>query len=241
VIVTLSMANTIMSVPCAYRLYLPEVWMQDRKRCREAGIPDEVLFAAKWEIALAEIDDLLAEDLPRAPVSADAGYGMVTAFREGLTRRRLSYAVAIPSETTVWPPGSQPLAQKRWSGRGRHAIRVRRTPRHRPLSARELAQRLPLSSWKGEPKGGAESAAVPKDSQQMNLTDPDSALMRKSRRDSYEQAYNAQAVVDVEGSQMILATDVIRTPSDANQLEPALKGVTEAVGPVQRMLADGGM
>ena len=145
---TLSMANTIMSVPCAYRLYLPEVWMQDRKRCREAGIPDEVLFAAKWKIALAEIDDLLAEDLPRAPVSADAGYGMVTAFREGLTRRRLSYAVAIPSETTVWPPGSQPLAPKRWSGRGRHAIRVRRTPRHRPLSARELAQRLPLSSWK---------------------------------------------------------------------------------------------
>jgi transposase len=92
-----------------------------------------------------------------------------------------------------------------------------------------------------EPKSGAGSTgAVPKDSQQINLTDPESALMRKSRRDSYEQAYNAQAVVDAEGSQMVLATDVIRTPSDANQLEPALKGVTEAVGPVQRMLADGG-
>jgi len=91
-----------------------------------------------------------------------------------------------------------------------------------------------------EPKGGAEAAAVPKDTQQINLTDPESALMRKSRRDSYEQAYNAQAVVDADGSQLILATDVIRTPSDANQLEPALKSVTEAVGPVQRMLADGG-
>jgi hypothetical protein len=64
--------------------------------------------------------------------------------------------------------------------------------------------------------------------------------MRKSHHDSYQQAYNAQAVVDAEGSQMVLATDVIRTPSDANQLEPALEGVTEAVGPVQRMLADGG-
>jgi transposase len=91
-----------------------------------------------------------------------------------------------------------------------------------------------------EPKGGAEAAAVPKDTQQINLTDPESALMRKSRRDSYEQAYNAQAVVDADGSQLILATDVIRTPSDSNQLEPALKSVTEAVGPVQRMLADGG-
>ena len=99
VVVTVSMANPIMSVPCAYRLYLPEAWAQDRKRCGEAGIPDEVLFATKWEIALAAIDDLLAEDLPRAPVTADAGYGMVTAFREGLTRRRLSYALAIPSET----------------------------------------------------------------------------------------------------------------------------------------------
>ena len=61
------------------------------------------------------------------------------------------------------------------------------------------------------------------------------------KHDSYQQTYNAQAVVDAEGSQMVLATDVIRTPSDANQLEPALEGVTEAVGPVQRMLADGAM
>ena len=80
VVVTVSMANSIMSVPCAYRLYLPEVWTRDRKRCREAGIPDEIPFATKWEIALSAIDGLLAEDLPRAPVTADAGYGSVTAF-----------------------------------------------------------------------------------------------------------------------------------------------------------------
>ena len=91
------------------------------------------------------------------------------------------------------------------------------------------------------PKAGGESAGrQPKDSQQINLIDPDSALMRKSRRDSYEQAYNAQAVVDAEGSQLILATDVIATPSDANQLEVALENVVESVGPVQGMLADGG-
>ena len=91
------------------------------------------------------------------------------------------------------------------------------------------------------PKSGGESPVKqPKDSQQINLTDPDSALMRKSRRDSYEQAYNAQAVVDAEGSQLILATDVIATPSDANQLEVALQNVVESVGPVRGMLADGG-
>ena len=148
VAVTLSMANTIMSVPCAYRLYLPEVWTQDRKRCREAGIPEEVSFATKWEIALAEIDKLLAEDLPPAPVTGDGGYGMVTAFRDGLTHRGLSYALAIPKETSLWPPGSQPFAPKRWSGRGRPALRVRRTARHHPLSAGELAKRIPQQNWK---------------------------------------------------------------------------------------------
>jgi hypothetical protein len=74
------------------------------------------------------------------------------------------------------------------------------------------------------PTGGA-SDPPPKDSQQINLTDSDSALMRKSRRDSYEQAYNAQAVVDVGESRLILGTGVVRTPSDANQLSAAVCSV----------------
>lgn len=93
----------------------------------------------------------------------------------------------------------------------------------------------------GGPKPGGESpVGQPKDSQQINLTDPESALMRKSHHDSYEQAYNAQAVVDADGSQLILATNVIATPSDANELEVALEKVVQSVGPVQGMLADGG-
>jgi hypothetical protein len=64
--------------------------------------------------------------------------------------------------------------------------------------------------------------------------------MRKSKHDSYERAYNTQAVVEAEGSQLILATDVIATPSDANQLEVALEKVVESVGAVKGMLADGG-
>jgi len=80
----------------------------------------------------------------------------------------------------------------------------------------------------------------PLDEQQINLTDADSALMRKSRRDGYTQAYNAQAVVDAEGSQFVLATAVARTPSDANQLEPALQAVPSSLGTVSCVLADGG-
>ena len=92
----------------------------------------------------------------------------------------------------------------------------------------------------GPTPGGESPVGQPKDSQQINLTDPDSALMRKSRHDSYEQAYNAQVVVEAEGNQLILATDVLTTPSDANELKVALENVVQSVGPVQRMLADGG-
>jgi transposase len=77
-------------------------------------------------------------------------------------------------------------------------------------------------------------------SKQINLTDADSSLMRKSKRDSWEQAYNAQAIVDADGSQLVLGAYVIATPSDANQLEPALESVSESTGTVARILADGG-
>ena len=88
---------------------------------------------------------------------------------------------------------------------------------------------------------GAESLKkTPEPSQQINLTDPDSTLMRKSKHDGYEQAYNAQAVVDADGSQLIVAEDVLQTPADCNQLVAAVHSVPTEVGEVQRALADGG-
>jgi transposase len=95
-----------------------------------------------------------------------------------------------------------------------------------------------------EPQSGSPSheKEPPKvrDTKQINLTDPDSCIMRKSKRDSWQQAYNAQAVVDADGSQQVLGAYVIATPSDANQLEPAIASVDESIGKVQRVLADGG-
>ena len=150
VVVTVSLVNTVMSVPAAYRLYLPEPWTKDRRRCREAGVPDDVGFHKKWEIALQAVDELIADDLPRAPVVTDAGYGIATEFREALSKRGLLYAVGISEDVTVWPEGSAPLPPKprRAKGLGRPAKLLRRDADHCPVSVQILAQRLAKSAWK---------------------------------------------------------------------------------------------
>src|SRR5918996_5359810 len=56
VAVSVSLVNATMSVPAAWRLYLPEPWARDRKRRAEAGIPAHVGFLEKWRIALEEVD-----------------------------------------------------------------------------------------------------------------------------------------------------------------------------------------
>ncbi|MBN1836364.1 MAG: IS1182 family transposase, partial [Spirochaetales bacterium] len=126
----------------------------------------------------------------------------------------------------------------------RERLREKMLEARRRLEERAAAQaRVEEPTEGGQqdgPKGSEDLKKAPRDEEQINLTDPDSQLMRKSKRDSYQQAYNAQAVVDADGSQLVLATDVLRTPSDANQLEPSIAAVPESVGRVQAVLADGG-
>lgn len=64
--------------------------------------------------------------------------------------------------------------------------------------------------------------------------------MRKSKREGYRQCYNAQAVVDADGSQLIVGGHVTTCASDANELKPALDGVPQEVGTVSAVLADSG-
>jgi SRSO17 transposase len=145
--VSLSVANDHASLPIAWRLYLPEAWANDADRRAKAGVPENVRFRTKPEIALDEIQAALAAGVPSGVVLADAGYGVDTAFRTGLTAMGLPYVVGIQSSTSLWPPGSGPLPPKAWSGHGRPPSLVRRHPEHKPVSARQLAQILPASAW----------------------------------------------------------------------------------------------
>lgn len=149
VAVSVTLANEAVSVPAAYRLYLPEVWAEDRNRRKAAGVPDDVIFQKKWQIALAQVAALQRDGLPLAPVLADAGYGATTDFRDGLTALGIPYIVQVTKETTVWAPGTEPLAPPPHSGgRGRPRTLLRRSKRRRPVAAGTLAHRLAASSWK---------------------------------------------------------------------------------------------
>jgi SRSO17 transposase len=149
VAVSLSVSTWNASLPIAWRLYLPEVWCQDPARCQQVGVPEEIEFQTKPEIALQQIRKAVEQKTAVGVVLADAGYGNGTPFRTSLTQLGLSYVVGIESSTTVWEPGQQPLpAPPRKSGRGTTPKRLQRNADHQPVSVKQLALDLPSSAWK---------------------------------------------------------------------------------------------
>jgi hypothetical protein len=80
----------------------------------------------------------------------------------------------------------------------------------------------------------------PAATEQINLVDADSRLMRKSKRHGYEQSFNAQAVVDAEGSQLVLHARVVSAAVDNRELVADVCGIPESVGQPSAVLADSG-
>jgi len=130
------------------RLYLPQDWVEDRDRRHKAGVPEEVAFKTKPEIALEQLRWACEAGLPRGVALLDAGYGNNSELRTDITALGLTYAAGILSTTTVWAPGAGPLRAKNWSGRGRPPKLMRRDAKHRPLSVKELALGLPKRAWR---------------------------------------------------------------------------------------------
>ena len=148
VAVSLSLATADGSVPLDYRLYLPKEWTDDKPRCKRAGVPKEIGFATKGEIAWAQIEAALALGIPRGTVLVDAGYGDEAALRDRLCAHGLLYAVGIRPATAVWWDAYQPASAPVQQGRGRRRSRVVRDETHQPIGVRELAQGLPAASYR---------------------------------------------------------------------------------------------
>jgi SRSO17 transposase len=147
VAVSLSVATWSASLPVAFRLYLPESWTEDKKRRKEGGIPEEIHFQTKPQIALAQIKTAVEEEVTRGVVVADAGYGVDGRFRAGITELGLEYAVGVQSSLTVWAPGMEPLPPAPRKQMGRPPSLLRRDKDHQPVSARQLASDLPAQAW----------------------------------------------------------------------------------------------
>jgi SRSO17 transposase len=148
VAVSLSVATWGSSLPIAYRLYLPEVWVSDRKRRKAGGIPEDVAFQTKPQIALDQIRDAVQQEVTRGVVVADAGYGVDGQFRSGVTKLGLEYVLGVQSSVTVWQPGKGPLPPVPRKKMGRPPRLLRRDRDHQPVTVKQLALLLPSESWK---------------------------------------------------------------------------------------------
>ena len=146
--VSISAANHHASLPIGYRLYVPKEWADDEARRKKAGVPEDVIFKTKPEIALDLVKQALEENIPRGIILADAGYGADTAFRDAVTKLDLPYAMGIGPGASVWAPGTGPLPPKPWSGKGRPPARLRRDEDHQPVTVKTLALTLKESDWR---------------------------------------------------------------------------------------------
>jgi SRSO17 transposase len=137
VAVSLSIASHAASLPVAYRLYLPKDWAEDERRRRKAGVPEEIEFKTKPEIALEQIRWACEMGLPGDMVLVDAGYGHDAKLRMGITELEKVYVAGIQPQTLVWALGT-PRGQAPKKGR-------RDAPN--AVSVKDLALGLRPKAW----------------------------------------------------------------------------------------------
>ena len=87
-------------------LYLPQGWIDDPVRCQAAGVPDQVGFATKPELARVMLERALDAEAPAGWVTADQVYGASPALRGWLEERTMPYVLAVKSTEPL--PASGP-------------------------------------------------------------------------------------------------------------------------------------
>ena len=103
-LVSVTLASQEVPVMVGLRLFLPESWTKDRKRMARAGVPkDRQTPLTKPEIAIEEIDRVIASGVRFGGVLADSGYGSSGPFRQALNKRGLLWAVGLSRRQNVYP------------------------------------------------------------------------------------------------------------------------------------------
>jgi SRSO17 transposase len=103
-LVSVTLASREVPVMVGLRLFLPEGWTGDPERMARAGVPkDRRTALTKPEIAIEEIDRVIASGARFGCVLADAGYGSSGSFRQALSERGLLWAVGLSRRQNVYP------------------------------------------------------------------------------------------------------------------------------------------
>jgi SRSO17 transposase len=152
-------------------LYLPREWVDDRARREEAGVPEEVRFATKGELAKEMLRRALEAGVPARWVVADTVYGTARGLRGWLEKRGSSYVLAVPETQGIYHDGSQ-------------------------RQARTVAKVLPEEAWFGASAGRGSKGERLYDWACVALLNSDRTqqtgrwlLMRRSIEDPNEYAY----------------------------------------------------
>lgn len=138
---SLHLAGEQGSAMIGMQLYLPKEWIDDRTRCRKAGIPATQKFQTKLEIAADLLDRASDWGIGKHIVLADAGYGNSREFRDGVQQRGHDYLMAVSGSQKVWSPGSNPKRPRKVQHVGRPSTRYRDGNR-KPRSITEIAATL---------------------------------------------------------------------------------------------------
>jgi SRSO17 transposase len=152
-------------------LYLPrEEWADDHLRRKEAGVPEEVRFATKGELAKGMLRRAFEAKVPARWVVADTVYGTARGLRGWLEEQGRSYVLAVPSTKGIYHEGRQ-------------------------RQARSLAKDLPEEAWARESAGAGSKGERLYDWALVSLPEPEAPgrgrwlLVRRSIGDPTELAY----------------------------------------------------
>lgn len=114
-------------------IYLPkDSWDADRERCEQVGVPEEVIYRPKWQIALDILERSTSEGMKFRFLAADELYGGCAAFRKGVSELGLTYVVEVPCSTYVWSHKPNVILPESSGQRGRPWKHARLTEGAKP-------------------------------------------------------------------------------------------------------------
>ena len=191
-------------------LYLPQVWAEDWERRREAGVPEEVAFRTKGQLARVMIARAVASAVPFGWVAGDTVYGNDGKLRRWLEGQGIPYVLAVKNNETLWVGTESGLA---------------------PVAARQLAQQIPDDQWERLSAGEGSKGPRLYDWGRVLLrpgSEPDQGhwlLVRRSITDPEDLAYYV-----CFGAADTLMMELVRVAGTRWIIEDAFKEAKQEVG-----------